>query len=781
MQLVSATAAGEPANGVAFADGISANGNVTLFSSSDTNLRPAGAPNWFHLFVRSGSSLTMVDAYPDGTPSGNGLAMGSALSDDGGWVAFHHAVQLVSAPGLGPVGGIEYVYRRSTRTLTPIAVNTGSEYACSSPRMIANGGTTVVFPSIEPLVAGDLNGRCDLYVWRASTGAVELVGYREPAFVPTYQPVARTLTPDGRFLVYTAQASESNRQAGASTDAFYVDLSTGTETAITVGGFVSDVDVSDDGQLVAYTDKAGMPTGDGGWTYRSLVLRTMSTGAEEELLFGFVGNIALSGDARFVATDADWTRFGGLRGLQGWGTAMVYDRQSGVAQLGSRVFGRAADQTDTGGTQSLLISGDGSRLLFTSTATDLLATPFATAQSRAYSYRVSKPTARVSLTLDIRNDAGGTLAPSDVSASVTGNGAVGFNAQTNQRSATVVAGTSVSVTAPTFASYARSLRCWIDGVSAVMPATLAEGQLLDCSLQYDDLAPLITPPGFTAGVSGVDRVSLSWTDVRDETGYDIERQTYDPVTFSWGAFVLVTTTTPDLTTWTETPAPGQYRYRVRSRRGATTSASTPMIMVTVPSTGDPLTPPLAPSAPTVGASAGGLLVGWTDNATNEAGFRIWRAVYDPMTRAFATPALVGSVGADVTTFVDNPPSGTYRYVVRALNAVGTSAPVTTAPVVAPSGEVVTRPAAPTGLSSSMQGPKVAVAWTDVSNNELGYDIYRATWNGASFGTPVLVGREPAGAVSFLDTPTAGRYRYSVRGWNAAGASGSPSALPITVP
>lgn len=102
---------------------------------------------------------------------------------------------------------------------------------------------------------------------------------------------------------------------------------------------------------------------------------------------------------------------------------------------------------------------------------------------------------------------------------------------------------------------------------------------------------------------------------------------------------------------------------------ATVSATTDLLMA----------PPAAPSALTLlGAPAGQVSLRWTDNANNEAGVEVWRAL--------ATPGFGGNpdnptwspqvtTAANVTTYASaNGPVNTIRYYkVRACNAGGCSA------------------------------------------------------------------------------------------------------------
>ena len=187
-----------------------------------------------------------------------------------------------------------------------------------------------------------------------------------------------------------------------------------------------------------------------------------------------------------------------------------------------------------------------------------------------------------------------------------------------------------------------------------------------------------------------------------------------------------------------------------------------------------LNPPKAPSALT-GVLAFGpqITLSWTDNATNETGFAIERQLNGgPFVQ-------VGTVAANVTTFVDTvanglAPAATFGYRVIATNAIGPSLPsnVFTQVIPAP-------PAAPTNLTATLQalpagpGPvaQVTLTFRDNANNETGFIVERST-NGAAFTALATLPPRTNGnsTVTYVDTtaaagatPTTYAYRVTARG------------------
>jgi hypothetical protein len=84
----------------------------------------------------------------------------------------------------------------------------------------------------------------------------------------------------------------------------------------------------------------------------------------------------------------------------------------------------------------------------------------------------------------------------------------------------------------------------------------------------------------------------------------------------------------------------------------------------------------APVAPTnvsaVNGGNGTAIVTWADKSNNESKFEIYRAKWDGASGKWLARVSVGSVGVNVTRFVNTTGNGRYRYYVRAVNSYGAS-------------------------------------------------------------------------------------------------------------
>lgn len=156
---------------------------------------------------------------------------------------------------------------------------------------------------------------------------------------------------------------------------------------------------------------------------------------------------------------------------------------------------------------------------------------------------------------------------------------------------------------------------------------------------------------------------------------------------------------------------------------------------------------------------------WVDVATNETGYVVDRcagAACDPTGADSIAFLPAGSTSYDDTGMTP----GSYRWRVRAVNAVGSSIG---SPIVA---AVNVTAALPTGLTANtLAENRIALAWNDVAINETGYEVERCT--GVDCGAPFSSVRLlPAGTEAWVDSSVVYGASYSYRVRALAGASGS---------
>src|SRR3989442_313634 len=135
--------------------------------------------------------------------------------------------------------------------------------------------------------------------------------------------------------------------------------------------------------------------------------------------------------------------------------------------------------------------------------------------------------------------------------------------------------------------------------------------------------------------------------------------------------------------------------------------------------GKPALPAAPSSLSATAASSSQINLSWTDNSSNESGFKVERCAGSGCT-SFAQ---VATVGANVTSCSDTGlgSAATYSYRVKAWNSTGDSGYSNTSSATTQD----TPPAAPSNLTATAaSSSQINLAWTDNSSNETGFKIER---------------------------------------------------------
>ena len=271
--LVSANRAGTGSgNGFSFAPAISADGRFVAFESFATDLVADDDANAdFDVFVRDlkTGTTTLISVNRAGGGSGNGFSSAPAISADGRLVAFESvAGDLVDNDTNGDID--VFVRDLKTDTTTLVSVNyagTNSGNSQSRFPVFSADGRSVAFDSLAgDLVANDTNGSGDVFVRDLKTGTTTLVSVnRAGTDTGNNGSFARTISADGRFVLYESSASDLVvNDLNGHEDVFVCDMKTGTTTLVSVNragtrsgnGFSTAPAISSDGRLVAFFSEA---------------------------------------------------------------------------------------------------------------------------------------------------------------------------------------------------------------------------------------------------------------------------------------------------------------------------------------------------------------------------------------------------------------------------------------------------------------------------------------------------------------------------------------------
>jgi fibronectin type 3 domain-containing protein len=179
----------------------------------------------------------------------------------------------------------------------------------------------------------------------------------------------------------------------------------------------------------------------------------------------------------------------------------------------------------------------------------------------------------------------------------------------------------------------------------------------------------------------------------------------------------------------------------------------------------PCSPVTAPSGFSATAPNSTLVtLQWTDNSTNETGFRVERS--SPSNQSYSVS---GTTAANVKTFNDSSvlANTTYYYRLTAFNGSANSNSIETS-VTTPAQS--TRPNAPASLGAALQAcTNIRLTWPDVAN-ESGYRIRRSESANGTYGS--LVDTQ-ANITSYIDsngTTYDKTYYYRIWAFNDVGES-----------
>ncbi|MFH1261951.1 MAG: fibronectin type III domain-containing protein [Pseudomonadota bacterium] len=248
----------------------------------------------------------------------------------------------------------------------------------------------------------------------------------------------------------------------------------------------------------------------------------------------------------------------------------------------------------------------------------------------------------------------------------------------------------------------------IDPKTGLTPTPTATATAEPTATATPTVSPPAAPTGLTATATSSVEILLQWSDISNETGYRVYRQSGS----SWViikdnlAANTVAFTNSGLTALTT------YVYAVAAfNAGGESSRSLPATATTTS------VAPTIPAAPTtlVVASTTDTTVklNWTDNSNNESEFHVYR-----------DGALVSAltVATNVTTVTDTgrTPNTTYSYLVKAYNAAGESSASNT---VSPK-TLLSIPQAPTSLTATAySNTQIQLHWVDNADNESGFTVY----------------------------------------------------------
>ena len=245
--LVSATRSGAAGDRDSFADAISANGRIVLFSSQARNLVSGDTNGRYDVFVRQAGitrrvSVTTGGAQAKATRDPSGGSVAGGLSANGQYVVYRS-----DAPNLVPhdTNRAEdiFLYDRGSGVTARVSISSRGRQAngpSGDPAISADGRYVAFMSNASNLTPGDTNGLADVFVrdlHNDKTRRVSVTSHGGQArcnlgYCESTEPV---LSANGRFVAF--QSSATNlvpRDTNRLGDVFVHDLRTGRTERVSV-------------------------------------------------------------------------------------------------------------------------------------------------------------------------------------------------------------------------------------------------------------------------------------------------------------------------------------------------------------------------------------------------------------------------------------------------------------------------------------------------------------------------------------------------------------------
>lgn len=177
-------------------------------------------------------------------------------------------------------------------------------------------------------------------------------------------------------------------------------------------------------------------------------------------------------------------------------------------------------------------------------------------------------------------------------------------------------------------------------------------------------------------------------------------------------------------------------------------------------------------------SSNSIRLNWVDNATNETGYQVQRST----SASFTTGLTSYNYSANTTsaTISGLSRSVIYYFRVRAVNNTVYSGYANTATIAIPNSS--TTPAKPSNLNASLQSPtSVRLTWIDLSSNETGFQIQRATNSAFTTGLVSNTLNSNTNAHTVTGLTYGATYYFRVRAVGSGPDSSYSNTASISIP
>ena len=348
LERISVDSAGAEGDAKSVAGVLSADGRTSAFSSYATNL-VAGDTNGFRdVFVRDAETHTTlrVSLSPTGLQA-DGASYSPSLSADGRFLAFtSEATNLV----LGDTNGVADVFvhdrdpdlngifDEGNGVNQRVSIDSfgrevhGGSYGAYSHTISGNGRSVVFRSDATDLVAGDGNGKSDIFVHDRTSSRTRRVSVDSSGAEANHGSSLATISGNGAVIAFHSDAN--NLVAGDTngvTDVFTHELASGVTTRVSVDS--SGVQYNDacsapalsaDGGVIAFRKRASSSA----YSVYGLCVRDTATGSTQQLAGG---GYSFWWGWWAGTWDSQWTTAVGFPAVSADGSKVAYMTSSGSA------------------------------------------------------------------------------------------------------------------------------------------------------------------------------------------------------------------------------------------------------------------------------------------------------------------------------------------------------------------------------------------------------------------------------------------------------------------
>jgi hypothetical protein len=390
---VSVSSTGEQGNYMSGSSSISDDGRYVAFSSQAWNLVPGHANTYTgDIFVHDRQTgMTEIVSVSSTGQQGNRNSGSPSISADGRYVAFSSdSTNLVN----GDTNGYSdvFVHDRVTGVTGRVSLSSSGVQGNNGsyrPSLSADGRFVAFYSYANNLVAGDTNGKYDVFVHDRLTGVTERVSVSGAGVQGNGDSKYSSMSANGQYVAFESLATNLVADdTNAATDIFVHDRLTGSTERVSISGtglqgngssYASAISAG--GQQVVFLSYATnfVPGDTNG--YFDVFVHDRLTGGTDRVNVSSAGQQAnnsgnpmysvpaTSADGRYVVFDSFATNL-----IDGDANAyiadiFIHDRQTGVTEVMS-VSG--AGEQGNGNSYSAAITADGQQVAFSSWASNLV-------------------------------------------------------------------------------------------------------------------------------------------------------------------------------------------------------------------------------------------------------------------------------------------------------------------------------------------------------------------------------------------------------------------------